>query len=56
MTALNQNLVKVETSKAFTPMERQVLAMLHRLVYDGDDTFYNHWIHNSGHALGALHQ
>jgi len=28
MIALNQNLVKVETSKAFTPMERQVLAML----------------------------
>ncbi len=35
MTALNQNPVKVETSKAFTPLERQVLAMLHRLVYQG---------------------
>lgn len=54
MTALNQNLVKVETSKAFTPMERQVLAMLHRLVYAGDDEFYRQWIHNSGHALGAF--
>ena len=40
MTALNQNLVKVETSKAFTPMERQVLAMLHHLVYRRDDDFY----------------
>jgi glutamate decarboxylase len=54
MTALNQNLVKVETSKAFTPMERQVLAMLHRLVYRGDDAFYGQWIHNSRHALGAF--
>ncbi len=54
MTALNQNLVKVETSKAFTPMERQVLAMLHHLVYRSDDDFYSKWIHNSQHALGAF--
>jgi len=54
MTALNQNLVKVETSKAFTPLERQVLAMLHRLVYQDDESFYEQWIHNSQHALGAF--
>ncbi len=54
MTALNQNLVKVETSKAFTPLERQVLAMLHRLVYRDDDAFYGKWIHDSGNALGAF--
>jgi glutamate decarboxylase len=54
MTALNQNLVKVETSKAFTPLERQVLAMLHRLVYQRDEDFYRRWIHNSQHALGAF--
>jgi len=54
MTALNQNLVKVETSKAFTPMERQVLAMLHHLIYRCDDSFYPSWIHNSRHALGAF--
>ncbi len=54
MTALNQNLVKVETSKAFTPMERQVLAMLHHLVYRRSDDFYPSWIHNSQHALGAF--
>ncbi len=54
MTALNQNLVKVETSKAFTPMERQVLAMLHRLVYRRDAGFYPKWVHNSQHALGAF--
>jgi len=54
MTALNQNLVKVETSKAFTPMERQVIAMLHHLVYQCNDDFYPPWIHNSQHALGAF--
>jgi len=54
MTALNQNVVKVETSKAFTPLERQVLAMLHHLVYRRDDDFYPSWIHNSQHALGAF--
>ncbi len=54
MTALNQNLVKVETSKAFTPLERQVLAMLHRLVYQNDNAFYDRWVHNSEHALGAF--
>ena len=54
MTALNQNLVKVETSKAFTPLERQVLAMLHRLVYRGNDAFYDQWIHDSQNALGAF--
>jgi glutamate decarboxylase len=54
MTALNQNLVKVETSKAFTPLERQALAMLHHLVYQGEEGFYQQWIHNSQHALGAF--
>jgi len=54
MTALNQNVVKVETSKAFTPMERQVLAMLHHLVYRCNDEFYPPWMHNSQHALGAF--
>ena len=54
LTALNQNLVKVETSRAFTPMERQVLGMLHRLVYGGDDGFYGQWMQDSRHALGAF--
>mgnify|MGYP004704498695 CR=1 FL=1 len=54
MTALNQNLVKVETSKAFTPMERQVLAMLHHLIYRCPEEFYPPWIHNSQSALGAF--
>jgi glutamate decarboxylase len=54
LTALNQNLVKVETSRAFTPMERQVLAMIHRLIYNGSDDFYSQWIQNSNYSLGAF--
>ena len=33
MNALNQNTVKIETSKAFTPLESQVIGMMHKLVY-----------------------
>jgi len=54
MIALNQNLVKTETSKAFTPLERQVLGMLHRLVYAQDDDFYTSRMHDAESALGAM--
>ena len=54
MTALNQNLVKIETSKAFTPLERQVLGMLHCLVYKGADDFYARSMHDRDAALGAF--
>lgn len=54
MIALNQNLVKTETSKAFTPMERQVLGMLHRLVYQQDSSYYKRWMHDPHHALGCM--
>lgn len=54
MMALNQNLVKVETSKAFTPLERQVIGMLHHLIYQRDDAFYQHYMHDRSHALGSF--
>ncbi|WP_428773166.1 pyridoxal-dependent aspartate 1-decarboxylase PanP [Vibrio sp.] len=54
MIALNQNLVKIETSKAFTPLERQVIGMLHKLVYGQDDPFYSQWMHSANHSLGAF--
>jgi len=54
MIALNQNLVKTETSKAFTPLERQVLGMIHRLVYQKTKSFYSRWMHDADHALGAM--
>lgn len=54
MIALNQNLVKIETSKAFTPLERQVLGMLHRLIYNQSDAFYQQWMHSAEHSLGSF--
>ncbi len=54
MIALNQNLVKIETSKAFTPLERQVLGMLHKLIYGESEPFYSRWMHSANHSLGAF--
>ncbi|WP_237388278.1 pyridoxal-dependent aspartate 1-decarboxylase PanP [Xenorhabdus sp. Sc-CR9] len=54
LTALNQNLVKLETSHVLTALERQVLGMMHKLVYNRDDNFYQQWLHNSEHALATF--
>ncbi|WP_026376497.1 pyridoxal-dependent aspartate 1-decarboxylase PanP [Aestuariibacter salexigens] len=54
LVGLNQNLVKIETSKAFTPLERQVLGMMHNLVFDRDAAFYDKYLHSAEYALGAF--
>lgn len=54
LVGLNQNLVKIETSKAFTPLERQVLGMMHNLVYQNEAKFYDKYIHSARHSLGAF--
>ena len=54
MIALNQNTVKIETSKAFTPLESQVVGMLHKLIYQRDDAYYEKWTHNRDHAVGVF--
>ncbi|AWL10870.1 Glutamate decarboxylase [Saliniradius amylolyticus] len=54
LVGLNQNLVKIETSKAFTPLERQVLGMMHQLVYEQNDEFYAQYLHSARHSLGAF--
>jgi putative pyridoxal-dependent aspartate 1-decarboxylase len=54
MFALNQNLVKIETSKAFTPLERQVLGMLHRLIFARDQSFYDKTTQNANMCLGIF--
>src|SRR5690554_7658412 len=35
-------------------MERQVLGMIHRLVYQEDGAFYRKWMHDPRFALGAM--
>jgi glutamate decarboxylase len=54
MITLNQNVVKIETSKAFTPLERQVIGMLHRLVYAESAEYYAQWTQSFSHSLGVF--
>ena len=54
MMAINQNLVKVETSKAVSPFERQALAMMHRLAYDFPDAFYHQHVQERESTLGII--
>jgi glutamate decarboxylase len=54
MMTLNQNVVKIETSKAFTPLERQVVGMLHRVVFEESDDFYAQWTQSFTHSLGVF--
>jgi putative pyridoxal-dependent aspartate 1-decarboxylase len=54
MTALNQNVVKLETSKAFTYYERQSLAMIHRIVYGRPNEFYEANAQSNESTLGML--
>ncbi|MET0462893.1 MAG: amino acid adenylation domain-containing protein, partial [Chitinophagaceae bacterium] len=54
MIALNQNLVKIETSGAATSVEKEVLAIIHREVFRFDEQFYqaNAWL--PGKCLGVV--
>lgn len=54
ITAINQNVVKVETSKVLTLIEREVLAKLHRLVFGLDNEFYDRNIQNIDSTLGLV--
>lgn len=54
LVGLNQNLVKIETSKAFTPLERQVLGMMHQLIYSDTPLFYETHLHSAKQSLGAF--
>ncbi|HEX7645169.1 MAG TPA: AMP-binding protein [Burkholderiaceae bacterium] len=52
ISSLNQNMVKIETSKALTFLERQLLATLHREFYaDGD---YDERIQNPDDVFGLV--
>lgn len=54
VAALNQNPVKIETSKVVSVYERQVLAKIHRLIFDLDETFYNTHIQKPESTLGSF--
>jgi glutamate decarboxylase len=54
VTAINQNVVKSETAKAMTPLERQTLAMMHRLVFGRPESFYERHQMALDSTLGAV--
>jgi putative pyridoxal-dependent aspartate 1-decarboxylase len=54
VAALNQNVVKIETSKVVSAVEKQVLAKIHRLIYEKNDAFYNEHIQNTRTTLGCF--
>jgi glutamate decarboxylase len=52
IAALNQNQVKIETAKASSFVERELVAWFHRLVYDRTEAFYHKNMQNPKVALG----
>jgi glutamate decarboxylase len=54
LTAMNQNLTKLDASRALSLCERQALAMMHRLVYDCAGRFYERHIQHSDSTLGVV--
>ncbi len=54
VSALNQNVVKLETSKIVSVLERQVLAKIHRIIYDFSEDFYDFHIQRPESTLGSF--
>ncbi|KAJ3259857.1 hypothetical protein HK103_001748 [Boothiomyces macroporosus] len=54
LTALNQNVVKVETASTFTALERQTIAMLHNTFYARDLNFYDAYTQCPSVSLGVV--
>jgi glutamate decarboxylase len=54
VTALNQNMTKLDASRALSLCERQALAAMHRLAYDLSDEFYDRHVQNSESTLGIV--
>ncbi len=54
VAALNQNVVKLETSKIFSVIEKQVLAKIHRMVFNRQEAFYRRYVQDPASALGAF--
>ena len=52
--ALNQNVIKLETSKVLSVLEKQVLAKMHRMIYKLDAPFYRTHVQNTRTALGTF--
>lgn len=54
ISRLNQNLVKIETSKSLIFVEREAIAILHRIVYGFSNEFYEENIQQKNRNLGIV--
>ena len=54
VAALNQNVVKLETSKVVSVLEKQVLAKIHRLIFKNSPAFYETHVQNTRSTLGCF--
>jgi putative pyridoxal-dependent aspartate 1-decarboxylase len=54
IAALNQNQVKIETAKASSFVERELVAWFHRLIFQKTESFYQKNIQNPRVALGNV--
>lgn len=54
VAALNQNVIKLETSKVLSVLEKQVLAKIHRLIYNKNEAFYQAHVQSIDTSLGAF--
>ncbi|WP_299982639.1 pyridoxal-dependent aspartate 1-decarboxylase PanP [Desulfobacula sp.] len=52
--ALNQNVIKLETSKVLSILEKQILAKMHRMIFNFDDHFYFEHVQNTETSLGVF--
>jgi putative pyridoxal-dependent aspartate 1-decarboxylase len=51
---LNQNVVKVETSRSVTFLERQVVAMMHKLFFALPAEHYDRYVQDPQHTFGII--
>ena len=54
VTVMNQNMVKMETSKALSFYERQAITMMHRAIFERTDDFYYQHVQHGESTLGAV--
>jgi glutamate decarboxylase len=53
-TALNQNQVKIESAKASTFLEKELLSWMHRVIFNRTEKFYRENIQNKDIVLGNI--
>jgi len=54
VAALNQNVIKLETSKVLSVLEKQVLAKMHRLIFKKGEAFYSEYVQRADTSLGSF--